>query len=130
MSVLSYSLLLSKSTKMGVTHYKNEMPELVLDKSELRELVIESFASQGTSFQFDGLCRYIAHELSSKQTGFVAETNTIYQPILNRKDVGKIREIIWDLIVLRYLSIGDYYNDTWPYLSITALGSEKLLNNL
>lgn len=37
-----------------------------------------------------------------------------------------MREIIWDLIIQRILTIGDYHNDNWPHLSVTEYGQKVL----
>lgn len=45
---------------------------------------------------------------------------------MQTEDENKIREIVWDLIIERVLTIGDYHNDSWPWLSLTEYGKKYI----
>ena len=48
---------------------------------------------------------------------------------VQKHDENRVREIIWDLITERILTIGDYHNDTWPWLSLTEFGENSINSN-
>ena len=89
---------------------------------ELREVVIGVIGSRTQSFDFATLTSNIGNTLNNSQKGFTAARYTTYAPHLNQADIVRIREIVWDLIISRHLTIGNYYNDEWPHLSVTEKG--------
>lgn len=107
-----------------------KVPELQIPFEELKSLVINSIRSHGTSFEFMNLCNTIGQK--AVKQGIVNNPHpTNYQGFdfsLQKKDENKIREIIWDLIIERVLTIGDFHNDSWPHLSLTEYG-EKMIES-
>jgi hypothetical protein len=94
---------------------------------ELKHLVLQSLKG-GSSFQFSSICNSIG-ALAVKKN-IVVDPNpighqTLYYP-LQKQDENKVREIIWDLITERILTIGDYYNDLWPWFSLTDYGTKAI----
>ncbi|GEO07369.1 hypothetical protein AAE02nite_50330 [Adhaeribacter aerolatus] len=104
---------------------KPEIPRLDIKYDELKSIVIEKIQNT-TSFQFTSLVTAIAAYVNKESIGFVKQSNTTYENKLNQSDEGLIREVIWDLIIQRILTIGDFYNHDWPYLSVTEYGQKVL----
>lgn len=101
-----------------------EISELNIPYEELKHNVIELIKSLGPSFQFKTICNSIGRLAIDKE--LVKNPNTAnFQEIhfaLQRRDENRVREIIWDLITERILTIGDYHNDSWPWLSLSEYG--------
>ncbi|WP_316757461.1 hypothetical protein [Pedobacter aquatilis] len=107
---------------MYITNY-GPHPPINLPTSELRKVIIKKFGPKTTSFQFQSFCDYnVFHYLKSKGIGLTVSQNTIYKGGLDKGDCVRIRQIIWDLIIERYLTIGSYDNDSWPYFTVTERG--------
>ena len=104
------------------THY-GEYPPMKITKDELRRVVVRQFTEGCTSFTFSSFTRYnVLSYLEKHEIGLEIPPNTTYQGGLNLSDCSRIREIIWDLIIERYLTIGSYGDDSWPNFSITERG--------
>lgn len=107
----------------------NQVPNINIPYEELKHLVI-SCIKGGSSFQFKNVCNNVGH--AAVKMDLVKNPNppnfqALYYP-LQKKDENKVREIIWDLITERVLTLGDYNNDTWPWFSLTEYG-EKAVNS-
>ncbi|WP_316845515.1 hypothetical protein [Pedobacter psychrodurus] len=108
---------------MNYSIFEPEMPRLNLSQEELKQHVSAQLKlMNGDSFQYNGIIARTANFLNSQSIGFTAVSNTSYKSELNSMDKGRIREIIWDFIILRYITIGSYNGDEWPHLSFTELG--------
>jgi hypothetical protein len=108
-----------------------EIPQINIPFEELRSLVIDAIKSHSKSFEFKNLCNSIGAK--AVKEGFVKNPNsdnfqTLYFP-LQKSDENRVREIVWNLIVERVVTIGDYHNDSWPWLSLTEYG-EKVVSSL
>ena len=104
---------------------KPELPKLTLPYDELKSIVIDKI-KDATSFQFTSVVSSVAAFINKENIGFNKASNTTYENKLNQGDEGLIREIIWDLIIQRILTIGDYHNHTWPFLTVTEYGQKVL----
>jgi len=109
--------------------FNQNMPALSLDKEQLACLVYDVLSPNVTSFEFGNLLSTIARNCVRDGIGLPKDAMTEYNEILDGKDKVRIREIIWDLIVLRYVTIGDYHNDSWPHLTVTELGKKSIGSN-
>ena len=108
---------------MNYKIYESQMPKLSINDEELKKVVfnaISNFSSSG--FQFINLTNNIGATICSERIGLSGNEFTTYEPKLDRADIARIREIIWDYIILRYVTIGNYYHDEWPHLSLTESG--------
>ncbi len=108
-----------------------EIPKLDIPFEELRSVVLNVMNQHGKSFEFKNLCNSIGNKVV--RDGLVKNPNpdnfqALYYP-LQKSDENRVREIIWNLIVERVVTIGDYHNDSWPWLSLTEYG-EKVVNSL
>lgn len=106
------------------------IPEIKIPYEELKSLVINAIKKCGNSFEFNNFCNILGS--IAVKDGIVKNPNpsnfqAIYFP-LQKKDENKVREILWDFIIERVLTIGDYHNDSWPHLSLTAYG-EKVMES-
>lgn len=107
-----------------------EIPLIEIPYEELKHLVLKSLKGR-SSFQFRNICNSIG-AIAVKQEIVTDPNPTGFQVIeypLQKRDENKVREIIWDLITERVLTIGDYHNDLWPWLSLTDYG-EKAINSV
>lgn len=108
-----------------------EIPHINIPFKESRYIVLDAMNRYGKSFEFKNLCNFIGAK--AVKDGLVKNTNpdnfqALYYP-LQKSDENRVREIIWNLIVERVLTIGDYHNDSWPWLSLTEYG-EKVVSSL
>jgi len=104
-------------------------PQISLD--ELRTLVLEAF-KKSPETQYVSLCNSVAQlavqkgMMSNPQQGIVTTGNS-YK--LTSHDEDRVREIIWDLIVSRLVTIGiNAENPNWPFLKLTEYG-RKVVNS-
>jgi hypothetical protein len=100
-----------------------DYPPIGLTTEELRKVVIKQFTKDSNNFTFSNFTNYnVLSYLKQYNIGLVIPPNTTYKGGLNLKDRARIREIIWDLIIDRYLTIGSYGEDSWPNFTITERG--------
>lgn len=109
---------------MNYSVHKFEMPYLTLTKAELEKIIYHLLTSIDYSFDFNGFKQRLASYLLTNNIGFEVEPNTSYTGSMQPKDENVVREIIWDLIILRYITPGGNGHDTWPALSITSRGKD------
>ena len=110
---------------MNYTHTKPELPKLNITYDELKSIVIDKIGN-AKSFQFNDLVLLVTNYVNTTNIGFERPPNTIFENKLNHTDVGLIREVIWDLIIQRILSIGNFNGDTWQFLTVTEYGQKVL----
>ncbi|OJV50989.1 MAG: hypothetical protein BGO31_11010 [Bacteroidetes bacterium 43-16] len=107
-----------------------EITELKIPYEELKHLTIEVIRNSGNSFQFKSIANAVGHFAVNQ--GIVANPNQPgFQALsfpLQQVDENRLRQILWDLIIERVLTIGDYHNDSWPWLSVTDYGRTALLS--
>src|ERR1044071_7445646 len=106
----------------------NEIPHINIPFEELKHLVLDCIKGYGDSFEFKNFCNTVGTYVVKR--GIVADPNpnghqAIYYP-LQKKDEDRVREILWDLIIERVLTIGAYSGDTWPWLSLTEYGKKAI----
>ena len=102
------------------------IPEIKIPYEELKSLVIESINKHGESFEFKNLCNFIGNLAVSKNL-VVNPQKPNFQSLsftLQTSDENRVREILWDFIIERVLTIGDYQNNSWPHLSLTEYGKK------
>jgi hypothetical protein len=105
------------------TTYFGDYPPIDLSTEELKNLVIKQFTKDASSFNFSSFTNYsLLSYLKMNNIGLVIPPNTTYQGGLDTKDCSRVREIIWDLIIERYLTVGSHGQDSWPNFSITERG--------
>lgn len=108
----------------------NQIAELKIPYEELKHLVIDVIRNSGNSFQFKNIADAVGH--SAVKMGFAENPNQQgYQALsfpLQQTDENRLRQVLWDLIIERILTIGDYHNDSWPWLSVTDYGKTALLS--
>lgn len=109
---------------MNYTRHNFEMPDLNLSYTELKDIMQMLLSNYSGSFDFNGLLQYLTRHLNENKIGFKMEPNTQYSGELQQRDKSLVREIIWDLIIDRYLSPGGNGHDQWPNISITSRGRE------
>lgn len=99
---------------------------LGLDDAGLRSKVEEVLA-QTPSTQIASIGSIIAQEHQNSQRSFGGQgfyPLTSGSPQLSSHDLGRIRDIIWDLIVEGHVrpGLGDGVNNDLPFLHVTAKG--------
>ncbi len=106
-----------------------QVPNIDIPYEQLKHLVLQCLKG-GSSFQFKNICNSIG-ALAVKNSIVIdpnpTEHQALYYP-LQKQDENRVREIVWDLITERILTIGDYHNDLWPWFSLTDYG-EKAINS-
>ena len=108
----------------------DEISELKIPYEELKSLVIDAIRLPGNSFQYVNLFNTIGGLAIEKSLALDPHpkgyTGGTYW--LNHSDQNKVREVLWDLITERVLTIGDHLHDSWPYLSLTEYGIKALVS--
>jgi len=106
----------------------DDMPRINLELplEEIRSLVLETFKnlSQSDITQYLTVCSNVASLAVQKQLVQNPSNGLTYHVHeLSSIDQDKIREIIWDLIIERVITIGgNSSNPNWPWLSLTEYG--------
>lgn len=108
------------------------IPDINIPYIELKSLVIDSIKQYGSSFEFQNLCNTVGSKAVTKEI--------VKNPYpaghqgmsfhLQKHDENRVREILWDLIIERVLTIGDYQNSSWPFLSLTEYGEKVMKSNM
>lgn len=105
-----------------------EIEKLNLPYEELKHYVVENIKKSGTSFEFKNFCANLAKLLVDK--GVVTTPHSSGSQGLNYNlevtDENKTREILWDFVIQRVLTLGDYHNASWPHLSLTEYGTKAI----
>jgi hypothetical protein len=98
---------------------------LSLSLSELKPLVLEAF-KRSPQTQYLNLCNAVASIAIEKKLDTNPQGNSIVYGggfCLSGRDEDRVREIIWNLVVERVVSIGmNNSNPAWPWLSLTEYG--------
>lgn len=107
-----------------------EIFDLKISYEELKSIVIETIKIHGDSFQFENILNTIARLAIKKEI-----VQNPYPPNyiggilrLTRRDKGRVREVLQDLIGEEILMEGDHNNDAWPFLSLTDYGLKVIGN--
>jgi hypothetical protein len=107
---------------MQSTTIYGTMPGTTVSQDELREIVFNAIKFHTGSVQFGTIVSTVTSYLKKTAGAFVIPAHTTYTGGLDDGDIARIREIVWDFIILRYLTPGDYHHDGWPHLSLTEKG--------
>lgn len=115
---------------MNITHeIYGDLPPLTLSTDDLKKLLISLFRANSGTFYFTSFINYVSSHLISRGQGFKAAPNTKYSGGLGQGDQARIREIIWDMIIDRHLTIGGNGHDDWPNFSVTERGKLYFAQN-
>jgi hypothetical protein len=109
----------------------SQIPIIDIPFEELKHLVLDCIKQNGDSFEFNNFCNCVGFNAVNKE--LVKNPNPPgFQAVsfpLQKQDENRVREILWDLIIERVLTLGDYSNNTWPSLSLTDYG-KKAINSI
>ncbi|TGN18855.1 hypothetical protein [Leptospira idonii] len=107
------------------------LKKLNIDINEMRSLLLKALKKEKET-QYLSICRNVALiAANSYRIGSDASTMTLGSGNYNldQDDEDLIRELIWNLVIERVLTIGiNSSNAAWPFLKVTAYG-EKVLNS-
>lgn len=106
------------------------LPALSLTIKELTEALIKILKNRTGATHFNGIVTSLAEDLAIRKFGFLARSHTTYDAVLEQVDVDRVREIIWDFIILRYLTPGGNGHNEWPSLTITERGQIYFITEL
>ena len=100
------------------------LPRLNITEEILTEAIFQILKGRTGGINFNSIANAFKQlvDADPEKYGVSAHPNVRYQGGLDRNDISRIREIIWDWIILRYLTPGNYQDDKWPELSITKKG--------
>lgn len=98
------------------------LPQLNLTYEELKKLLCDILKERGRTFDFTSFVNEIANYVKTNNLAIDSEPNTTYSGGLCQIDESRVREVLWDFIVDRYLTPGGNGHDTWPTLTITERG--------
>jgi hypothetical protein len=99
------------------------LPEINISPENVRKFVLQS-VNQRVSFRYSQVCADVA--AFSIQNKLLPDPTISFGYSLHLNDRALVREVIWDLIVERILTVGDYVSDEWPSLSVTERGRHFL----
>lgn len=99
-----------------------DLPPLTLSIEELKKVIISLLAAYPGSYSFISYINSLSEHFIKSGNGFKASPNTIYSGCLCQVDQAKVREIIWDMIIDRYLNVGGNGHHEWPNFSVTERG--------
>jgi hypothetical protein len=106
---------------------------LNLSLDEIRSIILETLKNESRT-SYHSICANVA-ELAVKK-GIVTDPRggqIVFggKYDLSVSDREKVREIIWNLVIERILTIGmDDQNPSWPWLKLTAYGSQVVTSAL
>lgn len=101
---------------------KGDLPRLTMSDEQIRSLMISLFAKSSGSHYFTSFITSFSAVLTKDNTGFNAEPYTTYYGDISVFDQIRVREIIWDWIIERHLTVGAGANHEWPSFSVTDRG--------
>ncbi|MCF0061809.1 hypothetical protein MUK70_21450 [Dyadobacter chenwenxiniae] len=98
------------------------LPPITLSNVELRDLMVSLFAAHPGNYSFINFVRLISSKIIEAKVGFNAEPHTTYSGELCQGDQTKVREILWDMIIDRHLTVGCNGHHEWPNFAVTDRG--------
>ena len=99
-----------------------DLPPMNLSTEELKAIMISFFAAHPGNYYFTSFVNTISSYIIKNGTGFKTVPNTSYFGGLCQFDQAKVREIIWDMIIDRHLTIGGAGHHDWPNFTVTERG--------
>ncbi len=99
------------------------LPEMKISPENVRKFILQS-VNQRVSFRYSQICGDVA--AFSIQNKLISDSTPSFGYSLHDNDRALVREVIWDLIVERILTVGNYISDQWPHLSVTERGRHFL----
>lgn len=100
------------------------LPKIEIKQADLRIIVVQVISAFGNSFDFNGLLNSVTKAILKNLEKFIKVKDHVRYTSLNKTDQARVREIVWDFIILRYITIGDEIHDSWPFLSLTEHGKD------
>ncbi|KQS36762.1 hypothetical protein ASG14_06905 [Pedobacter sp. Leaf194] len=85
-----------------------DLPTLTLSTEEMTEQIYAIFKAHPGSYYFTSLVATFSDHLLNQQIGFSYASNTTYVGIIHYGDQARVREIVWDMIISRYLTMGGH----------------------
>lgn len=104
-----------------ITSYETH-PPITMERQQLTEIVLLHLKGSNQQFDFGNFTSSIHNYLKTNNLGYNIPDNTTYTQGIHNIDKARIREIIWDQIIERHLTVGTYDHDSWPFFSITEKG--------
>lgn len=98
------------------------LPSLNCSEEEFRNIVVSVLCHSSDTLNFSMFLNQFSTKVVRDGIGFIQKPSTKYEGIICIKDQDIVREIIWDLIVERYLSVGANGHHEWPSFSVTKRG--------
>lgn len=99
-----------------------DLPPISLSTEELTKFMISLFTGNPVNYSFTSFINSISSSIIKNEIGFKPKPNTKYSGELCQADQSRVREIIWDMIIDRHLTIGGFGNHDWPNFSVTERG--------
>lgn len=97
------------------------LPDLTLAHDQLKDLVAKLLSGYLT-FDFNTFTNHLAKHIKAYGIGLELDKQMVHTGGLSQRDTDRVREIIWDFIIDRYITPGGNGHDTWPTLTITERG--------
>lgn len=94
------------------------LPDLTLAHDQLKDLVAKLLSGY-LIFDFSPFTNHLAEHINANGIGLQLDKQTIHTGGLSQRDTARVREIIWDFIIDRYITPGGNGHNTWPTLTIT-----------
>jgi hypothetical protein len=107
---------------MNLSIFNSDRPPVTLTYTEFTDVVRSQIAQMNNSFDFSSLLANLGRAPKLCPQISSNSASVIYKEELHNIDKGRVREIVWDFIIARMLTIGDFHSDTWPALSRTERG--------
>ena len=100
-----------------------DLPPLNISPEILTQLLVNQFAAHPGSYYFTSFLDNLASQINTSRIGMDPGDNSLYKGAsLNQGDQARVREIVWDMIIARYLTIGGTGHHDWPNFSVTERG--------
>lgn len=111
---------------MNSHSYESQLPALTLPQNELALLIKTLLAQKTGSISIGGFANELGSYFARTKTGFHVAQNTDYRGNLDERDVTRVREIIWDLVISRCLTPGAFGDNSCAQFTITERGHAYL----
>lgn len=115
---------------LELTVYNEVLAPIDISDTELRQQVIGQFSETTEQYGFENFTTTFFNHLLERRMGLplkpgVTYSNCRFSPV----DISRIREVLWDLIIERYLTVGAGDRHEWPAFSVTKKGRAYFLEH-
>ena len=94
-----------------------------ITKENFSQILINQFATHPGNYSFTSFVTIITEIIVTNRIGFdPSDKYTYINATIGFADQAILREIIWDMIVERHLTIGGSGHHDWPSFSVTERG--------